>query len=308
MALPPTASLEATLQQHLSPAVRKRVLLGTQALLSQVGFLKDNLGIAPSHRKHDNTRVTDADVAISRALLGQLQSQFPQDHCLSEETHADYCLDLNSEFAWILDPIDGTDNYAIGLPACAISLGLLHEGVPIYGWVYDLARDRLVQGGQGVGVWDADTLVPPRSSLAQHHSSSADWTVAIHGPLPTEAMPHLSPILHSSHLRSLGSAALHLAYMALGKWDGYIDFKLKVWDIAAGYCLIRANQMPFHFITESVFPLRRFQVNHSPLGLYTGTPEFCATLKNMRLPLKLSSNETEPIPLAMTAEPAGKHA
>ena len=123
------------------PEITARLAAAQLAVLAQTELLHREFGRAKSEWKRDGTRVTAVDIAISEGIMCELLAQFPGDDAFSEElTQADKPIPLTKRFAWILDPIDGTNNYALGIANCAISLGLLEHGRPIYGVVYDLAR------------------------------------------------------------------------------------------------------------------------------------------------------------------------
>ena len=120
----------------MNSQLRKRLEAGKRAVLAQTGLLQRGFRRAKSTWKSDGTRVTTADLAISAAILRDLKGQFPDDQGFSEELlDAKQPVAATARFCWVLDPIDGTNNYAAGIPYCAISLALLEHGVPVYGVV-----------------------------------------------------------------------------------------------------------------------------------------------------------------------------
>src|SRR5215218_2245346 len=140
-----------------------RINAAKSAVLAQTELLHREFGRAKSNWKDDGTRVTPVDIAISEGIVAELSKQFPDDDFFSEElTHATAPIPLTKRFAWILDPIDGTNNYALGIAHCAISLGLFEDGRPVYGVVYDLARRTLIHGGPGRPLYDGEKLVQVR--------------------------------------------------------------------------------------------------------------------------------------------------
>jgi len=259
----------------LERAVRHRINAGRVALNNQVGFFTDHLGAVASEWKEDDTRVTFADYAISEKLFAELAASFPNDHFFSEESNpTDGVVELASPFAWILDPIDGTHNYYLGIPSCAISLALLYKGTPIYGYVYDLSRRRLIQGGPQYGLQDGcERAKVVAGELDPRHS-----TIALHFPMQQGQLDTLQPILATYRVRCSGSAALNIAFSAIGKLVGTIDYKVKVWDIAAGYALVLAGGGEFRFIEEPVFPLQRFSVSADFTPFYAGSQAFVAQM------------------------------
>src|SRR4051794_19298752 len=103
------------------PAIVSRIESAKRAVLAHTPLLHREFGRATSTWKADGTRVTPVDIAISEGIFAALSAEFPDDEYFSEElTHADAPLPLKKRFAWILDPIDGTNNYALGIAHCAI--------------------------------------------------------------------------------------------------------------------------------------------------------------------------------------------
>ncbi len=257
--------------------LKHRINAGRVAVKEQVPFFRRQFGQVPSEWKADETRVTFADFAISENILTELRRSFPDDDFLSEEGNpADEVLPLRARFAWLLDPIDGTNNYALGMPACAISLALLRDGEPLYGFVYDLGRDVLVEGGPGFGLLDNGRPVPARPRAFGGQS-----VLGLGFPLPEAVARALLPLFATQRIRSIGSGALNLTYTALGLIDACIDFRCKSWDIAACHAFIKAVDCPIHYINGPVFPLTEFHVTQSPSPYYAGNKEFCDAIESM---------------------------
>jgi myo-inositol-1(or 4)-monophosphatase len=250
-----------------------RVDTGRRAVLSQVDLLQENLGKVKSEWKPDNSRVTKIDHAISRNLETQIKELYPLDHYCSEESQdTGTPIRLENRFSWIADPVDGTNNYALGVANCAISLGLLDEGEPVYGFLYDLSRRLLVEGGPGAGLLEDGNKVKALQEEPMVNRS----IVGMHFPLPAERLEQLMPIIQTQRLRSLGSGALNLLHAASGRIDGAIDFKVKVWDIAAGVAFAKATGRSIHFPEGPPFPLKEFSVDAPLTPYYCGTESFCS--------------------------------
>ncbi len=259
------------------PDVRHRINAGRTALLAQVDFFQKQFGRVASEWKEDDTRVTFADFAISEKMFAELRGQFPRDDFCSEEANpADEPQELRGTFAWVLDPIDGTNNYALGIPFCAISLALLLEGAPVYGFLYDLSRHTLIQGGPGRGLFDGTQKVTPPTGPLTDQS-----IIATHFPMPLDRLERLGPLLSAYRVRSLGSCALNLGYTALGKTAGCVDFKTKVWDVAAAAALIQASGQGLVFRGGSPFPLRQFHARMPSMEFYAGGPDFCRRMRDL---------------------------
>lgn len=255
--------------------LKHRINAGRVAVRQQIDFFRKQLGEVPSEWKEDETRVTFADFAISERVFAQLRRDFPQDDFCSEESNPmDEVLQLDSRYAWVLDPIDGTNNYATGFPVCAISLALLEKGHPVYGIIYDLARDRILQGGPGIGLYDGC-----RKASIKDAPLDRTTIVGVHFPLPEDWYGAMKPVLRTHRVRATGSGALNLALTAVGLFDGCMDHKVKVWDIAAAYALLVAGGGQFHFVSDSVFPLETFHVDTPKIRYFAGTPAFCRMVR-----------------------------
>lgn len=262
--------LSTRLRRDPTTATRHRINAGRVAVQQQVDFFRRQFGVIASDWKADDTRVTFADFAISEKLFAELRGSFPQDdYCSEESSPEDELMALEAEFCWVLDPIDGTNNYFFGLPMCAISLALLRHGEPIYGFVYDLARDKLIEGGPDFGVLDGSARAAVKDAPLDRHS-----ILALHFPLQPSEADALRPWLETYRIRTLGSSTLALAYAALGKVDGCLDTRVKVWDIAAAYALILGAGGDFYWFDEPAFPMKDFKVDQPKLRFAAGSKAF----------------------------------
>lgn len=240
----------------------KRVASAGRILLDNIEYFSRHLGKVESHWKADKTRVTDADLALSRSILGGLSRLFPGDDTVSEEDLPPAGAPprtLPKRFCWVLDPIDGTNNYAAGLPACGILLALLEDGVPVYGWIYDHLFKRLIEGGPGRGVRiDGARFMPPPAPAELDRNEF----VSFHFPMDDEYLRRLAPLLKYSTVRCMGSSAIHLAYNALGLLSGSFAHRGKVWDVAAGHAVLAGAGRRVVFTRTDPFPLR--SIAHEP--------------------------------------------
>lgn len=264
-----------TLQHDTKLAYR---LTTAQALLAEaIPYFEKYLGRVESQWKADATRVTEADLYLSRLFAEGLRKAFPEDDFCSEESDpAEDGRSLEAEFAWVVDPIDGTNNFALGFPACAISLGLLRHGNPVYGWIYDGTRRVVLEGGPGLGLRCGGQEVDP---LPQTIPGKETLYLAIHTPWGREEAGRLHRLLEVAKIRALGSSALHLALVAGGTYHGTVDCNVKVWDIAAGVALAQAVGAEIVFLNGPVFPLRRFSVSQPPLHYFACRPGLSAYLR-----------------------------
>lgn len=259
----------------MSEAISSRIEAAKAAVLSQTELLHREFGRAKSEWKYDGSRVTAIDLAISEAIVSQLRAKFPEDDFFSEElAETDEAIPARARFAWILDPIDGTNNYAVGIAYCAISLALLEDGVPVYGVVYDLSRKVLIHGGPGRGLFDGDQ--PARVKTT---APDAQSMIGLHSPMNKAFVAEIQPVIEGFKIRGLGSSTLHLAYVAVGLLDGTVDHNVKIWDIAAAYPLCLAGGGEVHFLSGEQFPLREFRLKMDRIQYLAGNAATCARLK-----------------------------
>jgi len=263
-----------------APELLARIQAARAAVLAQVEFFHREFGRAKSRWKADGSRVTTADLAISENVARALLSRFEQDQCFSEELEDSTApLPATSKYCWVLDPIDGTNNYALGLSHCAISLGLLCDGVPVYGVIYDGARRVLMHGGPGFGVWDGERHI--ESKQASEGKLSVGSLIGFHSPYESRYAGQAAVLAEAAKLRALGASALHMAYVAVGLFDAVVDHNVKIWDIAAAVPMILATGGTVHYVTPKPFPLRNFDVNMGRIFCLAGSPPTVAKLRRL---------------------------
>jgi len=252
-----------------------RIEVAKRAVMAQTDLLHREFGRARRMTKSDGSQVTPVDIAISEDLQRTITAAFPDDEFFSEElADAAGPALLRARFAWVLDPIDGTDNYAAGVPFCAISLGLLEHGVPVYGIIYDLCRRVLMHGGPGRGLWNGGEAAQVRPEPP--HALSL---IGFHTPVDEAFAQAGTRVIRDFKIRELGSATLHLAYVAAGMLDGVVGHNVKVWDVAAACALCAAGRGEVCFLDGDLFPLRKFDVNMGGVRYVAGNPVVCSRLK-----------------------------
>jgi myo-inositol-1(or 4)-monophosphatase len=183
--------------------------------------------------------VTEIDLAIEREFRAMIAERFPDHVVLGEEFSSQGDREATPEFCWVFDPVDGTTNYAHGLPIFCSSLALEIDGVIAVGAVYDPTRRELFTAERGQGarlngqplrVSSADTLIDSLLVTGFHYGIHRD---------PEELVSLFREfITRSRAVRRLGSAALDLCYVAAGRFDGYWESKIQPWDVAAGALIV----------------------------------------------------------------------
>jgi myo-inositol-1(or 4)-monophosphatase len=189
--------------------------------------------------KQQSDFVTEVDKAAEAAIIEVLKDAYPQHGILAEESGLTAGKGAGSEFQWIIDPLDGTTNFIHGFPQYAVSIGLAERGQVTQAVVYDPTRNELFTASKGAGAFlnDRRIRVSKRIKLAD---------ALIGTGFPYRVFDHVDAYLavfkeltgKTAGLRRPGAAALDLAYVACGRLDGFFEFGLSPWDVAAGSLLI----------------------------------------------------------------------
>ncbi len=184
--------------------------------------------------KHDFA--TEVDRMVEKEIQRDLKRSFPDHAFLGEESGQTG----DSRYVWVVDPLDGTSNFIHGFGHFSISIALLERGEPLLGVVYDPLRDEIfaAEKGRGALLNDRRLRVGQRKDL--------DAALLVTGFAPRErhnVETHMAMtrdlLVKAEDIRRTGSAALDLAYVACGRFDGYFEAGVKPWDIAAGVLLVR---------------------------------------------------------------------
>ncbi len=186
--------------------------------------------------KGDVDLVTEADRASEKFITERLRARWPEFGILGEEGTKS---DLDAEYRWFVDPLDGTTNFAHGYPVFCISIALARGEDLIAGFLYDPTRDEFFAAEHGAGA--------KLNGQAMSVSKTQTLSESILGTGFPSHKRHKNPNIHFYHqltlrshgLRRAGSAALDLANVACGRYDGFWEFNLNPWDTAAGVLLVR---------------------------------------------------------------------
>jgi len=208
-----------------------------KAALRSGSFIKSSVGrVGRVSFKGRGNIVTDIDKKSENMIIGMILSAFPDHSILSEESRP---RNGDSEYRWIIDPIDGTTNFSRGFPFFCVSIALEVRGKVEFGVVYDPMRDELFRASAGNGAYLNKKLI--------HVSHTAKLKDAF---LATGFSYSLKSrqsnirffrkfLLNSLAIRRAGSAALDLCYVACGRFDGFWEMDLYPWDSAAGMLIVR---------------------------------------------------------------------
>ena len=189
-----------------------------------------------SNKEGINNLVTEADHASEKVIIEVIRESFPGHSILSEEVGA---ITQESEFKWIIDPIDGTVNFANGIPLCCVSIAVEKDGKMVLGAVYNPFMNEffVAEKGQGATLNDKKISVSAKTEVLKSCLVTGfPYTYLDHPNGPLEVFSRL--IRQGVPVRRLGSAAIDLCWVAAGRFDGFYEHKLAAWDSAAGFLLV----------------------------------------------------------------------
>lgn len=191
--------------------------------------------------------VTEFDHQAEALIMGRLRGAFPDHLVLGEEGTRDEAAAAGSGEAltWIVDPIDGTNNFSHAFPVFAVSLALWQGNEPLLGVLADPLRDETFYALRDQGAWLATGAKAPRRLQTSAAATLVESLLATGFPYDrhTSEQDNLAEfgafLKQAQGLRRCGAAALDLAYVAAGRLDGYWEYKLSSWDVAAGVLLVQ---------------------------------------------------------------------
>jgi myo-inositol-1(or 4)-monophosphatase len=226
-----------------------------KAALLAGGILKANIhGPREITYKGDINLATEMDIRSERAVVETLRASFPDHDIVAEE---ETNIKNNSGFTWIIDPLDGTTNYAHGYPCFSVSIALEQAGEVVLGVVYDPMRDELFSAYKGQGAFLNGSAIRVSQSDRLIQSLLATGFPYDRKVSEKNNMTYFYKLLMASQeVRRDGSAALDLCYVACGRFDGFWELKLKPWDTAAGSMIVREAGGTNKFQGQRVQPLR----------------------------------------------------
>ena len=200
-------------------------------------FLKDKLNsVHTIDYKGEINLVTEVDKISEEMITSKINALFP-DHDILAEEFTD--IDRGSDFRWIIDPLDGTTNYAHGYPYFCVSIALERLNTMTVGIVYDPMLDEMFVAEKGKGAFVNDREIHVSNTRGIIKSLLATgFPYDIREDSHNNLNYFNEMILKAQAIRRAGSAALDLAYVAAGRFDGFWELKLNPWDIAAGWLLV----------------------------------------------------------------------
>jgi len=192
-----------------------------------------------SNKEGVNNMVTEADHAAEKTIMDIIRNDFPDHHILSEESGD---MPSNSAYKWIIDPLDGTVNFAHGLPICCVSIGLEQDGEMLMGAVYNPFFNEFYFAQKGYGATLNDKSIHVSDEKKVEKSCLVTGFPYSYLDEPNGPLEVFSRLIRKGvPVRRLGSAAMDLCWVAAGRFDGFFEHKLQAWDSAAGFLIVQES-------------------------------------------------------------------
>ena len=189
------------------------------------------------HKEGINNLVTEVDKLSEDKIIKVIRARFPTHSIISEEVGE---MMKQSDYQWIIDPIDGTVNFAHGIPICCVSIGLLLNNELIMGAVFNPMMNELFFAEKGKG---ATLNGQPISVSVKSNFKTAFLVTGFPYAWPDSEQHPIKVfeklVLEGLPVRRLGSAAIDLCWVACGRFDGFWEYNLQAWDVAAGYLIVQ---------------------------------------------------------------------
>lgn len=215
------------------------ILQFTESIARQAGdILRQGYGnVRQIRQKGAIDLVTEFDKRSEELILSAMQREFPGHAILAEESGRNT---ISSEYQWVIDPLDGTTNFAHGIPIFCVTMALFLNNSPILGVTYDPLRDEMFSAEAGRG---ATLNGRPIHVSSETHLERAVISTGFPYDLRTNPRNNLTQFvqfqLRTTAVRHLASAALDCAWTAMGRLDGYWEFGVEPWDVGAGVLIVR---------------------------------------------------------------------
>ena len=217
--------------------------------------------------KDDDSMVTDADLAVEDFLTREIRAAFPDDVVLGEERPSEASIPAGRH-VWVIDPVDGTNNFGRGIPGFSVSIGVLRDGRALAGVVHDPLARQIFSGWIGEGAW-----VNGRHLRLEPAALGPRSLFSIRAPYAEGIPPFVSRWLERYRLRRPGSTALALCYVAVGALAFVHDHRASLWDIAgAAPVVLEAGGVLTDPGGRDLFPLATDAIGRQAVAFLAGNP------------------------------------
>lgn len=225
----------ATFPSYLCGMIKNTLLKATEAGAKELQRFFNGV-FKITNKEGINNPVTEADHASEKAIFEVIKEEFPGHFILSEEAGE---ISMDSEYKWIIDPIDGTINFANGIPLCCVSIAVEHNGKIIMGAVYNPLMNEFFFAEKGKGATLNELAIRVGNKAEVVNSCLATGFPYTYLDSPNGPLQVFERLIRKGvPVRRLGSAALDLCWVAAGRFDGFYEHKLQAWDSAAGFLIV----------------------------------------------------------------------
>lgn len=215
--------------------LKSTLLEAVQAAAAEIRRFTD-VEFKVSNKEGINNLVTEVDHASEKAIMDVIKKAYPGHYILSEEAGE---IIQDSQYKWIIDPIDGTVNFAHRIPICCISIALEHEGRMVLGAVYNPFMNELFLAERGAGATLNDRKISVSTKDRVENACLVTGFPYTYLDMPNGPLQVFERFIRRGvPVRRLGSAAIDLCWVACGRFDGFYEHKLQAWDSAAGYLMV----------------------------------------------------------------------
>ena len=238
-------------QRQLSAMLETAIVaarLAGQRAMEELKYIKTSI-------KHEDEIVTQADTLCQQIIIDRIKENYPDHGFIAEETDNGSIFRQpprgSDKFWWVIDPIDGTNNFANRILCFTVSIAVMYDGCPIVGVIFDPATDSMFATVKG-----SDAQLNGRKITAGDTDIGRFASVAIDSHYEADIPAWAKYIMKKTRFRNLGSTALHLAYVAKGSMIASIINRAKIWDIAAGVLIAQnAGAIVTKYKGEKIFPI-----------------------------------------------------
>ena len=218
----------------------EEILKMAESAARQAGdIIINKKGSSSFSEKSDNNLVTEADYAAQETIIKAISNQYPDHSFIAEEN--DLTANINEPDLWIIDPLDGTNNYAHQIPHFSVSIAYARFGQVKAGVVFDPERGELFSAAEGMGTaLNGEKIAVSRAPSLQEAIVATGFYYD-RGTMMRKTLSSIEKLFSQNihGIRRFGSAALDLCWVACGRFDAYFEYKLAVWDFAAGMLIVK---------------------------------------------------------------------
>lgn len=191
------------------------------------------------HKSNEFDLLTEADKLSEKKIVSIIQANFPDHDILGEESGKHFG-EHKSEYLWVIDPLDGTTNFAHNFPHFAVSIGLVKNGKIFMGVVYDVFKNELFWAAESTGAYlNSDPINVTQIGELNKSLLATGFPCSREKTLEENFIYFKEFVYQAQAVRRPGSAALDLCYVAAGRLDGFWELNLAPWDVTAGTCIVR---------------------------------------------------------------------